>query len=144
MAMADERDAIRELIERYADAVMRRDDEAWASTWADEDAEWHLQGHPELSEVQGKAMIVASWRKRIEQFEWVVFMTQVGIIHVEEDVATVRSYTSETFGLPGGQRSAFGRYDDELVREGGAWRFRIRRFTTIARHASATRREGDA
>ena len=40
--------AIRELVYRYADAVCRRDETAWADTWA-QDGLWSLPGAPVAS-----------------------------------------------------------------------------------------------
>jgi hypothetical protein len=52
--------AIRELLESYADAVTRRDAEAWGATWA-EDAEWSLPDYPEIGTTHGREAIVAMW-----------------------------------------------------------------------------------
>jgi ketosteroid isomerase-like protein len=46
MSVEDEL-AIRALVARYADAVCRRDPDAWAATWA-EDCKWDLGGGPRL------------------------------------------------------------------------------------------------
>jgi len=47
----------------------------------------------------------------------------------------MRSYTSETYGDPaiGQPRHDHGQYDDELVKIGGAWEFRARRFRHLHR-----------
>ena len=51
--MSDEY-AIRQLVEKYADAVNRVDKEDWASTWC-EDSEWDLSSMPAVT---GKDAIV--------------------------------------------------------------------------------------
>ncbi|MDB5669058.1 MAG: hypothetical protein JWO25_17 [Alphaproteobacteria bacterium] len=129
----EDRSAIRELLETYADAVMRSDTADWAGTWSDDNAEWHIAGHPSLSEVRGKLDIVDAWWARMQQIAWIRFESSVGSIVIQGEFATVRSYASEAFGIGGETRRAFGRYDDELVREEAGWRFRVRRLTTIAR-----------
>ena len=40
-----DKEEIRNLVEKYADAVCRRDEADWASTWA-EDAVWDLSSMP--------------------------------------------------------------------------------------------------
>jgi ketosteroid isomerase-like protein len=129
----EDRAAIRELLEAYADAVIRADAADWASTWSDEDAEWQIIGHPSLSKVEGKSAIIDAWTARMQQLTWIMFSSSVGLISVNGNRATARSYTTESYGFDGRIHRAFGRYDDELVREQGAWRFRVRRLTTIAR-----------
>lgn len=54
--MSNEYVAIRELCERYVDAVNRRDAKDWGATWAP-DAVWDLGRGP----VQGRDQIVAAW-----------------------------------------------------------------------------------
>ena len=49
-----DKEEIRNLVEKYADAVNRVDKEDWASTWA-EDAVWDLSSMPP---VKGKNAIV--------------------------------------------------------------------------------------
>lgn len=120
--------AIRELFETYADAVIRRDAADWGATWA-ADARWEISG----TSYDGRAAIVARWRERVAEFDWIMFRVAIGRITVTGHDATARSYTTETFGLPGGsRRETFGRYDDDLVREDDGWRFRRRRFAVVA------------
>ena len=57
---ADDRLAIRELLDRYADGVNQRDAEIWASTWA-EDSERNMPLVPGLEAVKGKAAIVEGY-----------------------------------------------------------------------------------
>ncbi len=49
---SEDRLALRDLLDTYADAVSRADGEAWAATWT-EDAEWHLPG---LGTIKGRRM----------------------------------------------------------------------------------------
>ena len=123
----EDRIAIRETIEAYADAVFRRDGEAWAANWA-EDSVWNLAG----MEVAGKANIVALWTGAMAGFSFVAFFAQPGEIRIDGNRASVRSYTVEdlveTDGKP---RHVVGRYDDELVKEDGHWLFARRIYTIL-------------
>lgn len=60
----EERLALRELIERYADAVNRVDAQSWGDTWADDGA-WSL---PDLPEIKGRDSIVAAWSSAMQTF----------------------------------------------------------------------------
>ena len=74
--------AIRNLIETYADAVFRRDAEAWGATWA-QDATWHLMGNT----VAGRPAIVGAWSEAMKGFKFVAFFSQPGPIQINGDVA---------------------------------------------------------
>lgn len=137
-SLAD-RQEIRELIERYADAVMRFCPEDWAATWADADAEWIFVGHPQLSATYGKANIVENWTTRMAEHPPLHFQVQIGVIKTEEYSAIARSYTVETFnmGMPDA-RQVYGRYEDQLVKEANAWKFRRRCFTFLSTRGAAS------
>jgi uncharacterized protein (TIGR02246 family) len=124
----EDRLAIRELIESYADAVTRRDAEAWAATWAD-DARWLM---PALNvSLDGKPMIVSSWIDMMAQFHgpadapWAFsFVSVLGGMQVDGDRATVRSYSVEAFVDATGKTVHLkGQYDDVVVRRDGRWLF---------------------
>jgi uncharacterized protein (TIGR02246 family) len=125
----EDRIAIRELIERYADAVNRADAEAWGATWA-ADGVWSLPG---IAEVAGRDAIVAAWRAAMAQFAGVVFLAMPGAIEIDGDHATARSYTSETYEAGGTVHRDCGRYDDALARRDGQWRFTRRAFRHLHR-----------
>lgn len=120
--------AIRELLEAYADAVIRKDADDWGATWTG-DALWEIGG----GTYEGREAIVARWASRVAAFDWIMFRVSVGRIDIAGDRATVRSYTAETFGKGDApRREIFGRYDDELVRDGRDWRFQRRTFAIVA------------
>ena len=50
--------AIRDLVNRYSDAVVRRDAKAWGDTWA-ENAEWYILGNS----ICGRVEIVERWQE---------------------------------------------------------------------------------
>ncbi len=128
--MADaalERLAIRERIEAYSDAVFRHDADAWIACWAD-DAVWSLPG----AEVRGRAVIRGAWEQAMAGFKLAAFFAQPGVVEVNGHAATARVYTQEILELAdGGMRRIIGAYDDELVKEGGAWGFKSRRYRVL-------------
>lgn len=130
----EDRIAIRELIENYADAVFQRDEAAWAAAWA-ENSSWDLGG----MEVKGKANIVALWRQAMAGFPFAAFVATPGAINVSGDQATARVYATEVLGLPDGQtRRIIGQYDDTLVKENGHWLFRRRAYRILKDTTSET------
>lgn len=128
----EDRLAIRELIEAYADAVCRNDADDWAATWAD-DGVWNLPDYPDLGETRGKDAIVAMWKAAMTQYPGVVFVATPGSMQIEGDRATVRSWTSEVYDKDGVTKRDRGRYDDVCVKRGGRWLFHSRTFKNIHR-----------
>ena len=125
-----ERELIRELLERYCDAVNQRDAVAWGATWA-EDAAWELP-HLEVVGIQGREAIVAAWKEAMALFPFVNMMAQAGSIEVDGERAVMRSYTAEVAVLQDGKEiRPRGRYDDVCVKQGGEWRFQHRKFTVL-------------
>lgn len=119
--------AIRRLLEAYADAVFRRDANAWAATWA-EDGVWSLMG----AEIAGRAAIVTAWRSAMAGFPVAAFFCQPGPIRIDGDRATGRSYTNEVLKTADGAiRRVAGAYDDTFVRTTEGWRFCARRFDVL-------------
>jgi len=128
----EDRLAIRELVDSYADAVCRVDAEDWGATWA-EDAVWALPDYPELGEIKGKAAIVAMWKGAMTQYPGIVFTASVGAIEVTGDTAVVRSYTSEVYDQAGVTKRDRGRYEDVCVKQDGQWLFQSRTFKNVHR-----------
>jgi len=133
--------AIRELIEVYADAVIRRDADLWASVWA-EDAWWALPDYPGLEGFRGRDAIRAGWLQGMDAYApptdrlpGMIYIATPGAIEVEGDRATARVWTSEIFRDPasGAEIRVRGRYDDELARIDGAWAFTTRVYRQIHR-----------
>jgi ketosteroid isomerase-like protein len=140
----EDRIAVRELIESYADAVTRRDAEAWAVLWA-EDAFWSMPDLGAGVELSGKALIVSSWVEMMAQYHgpagapWAFsFVSALGGMEIAGDRAQVRSTSIEAFADATGRTLHLkGRYDDELVRRGGDWLFarRVWRLMPLEDHA---------
>lgn len=119
--------AIRQLVEAYADAVMRRDADDWAACWA-EDASWELLG----MRIEGRASIRATWEQAMQGFTFVGFFVQPGVLTVDRDAAQGRVFTNELLiDAAGGRRMSVGRYDDAYVRTPAGWRFAARRFSIL-------------
>lgn len=134
----EDRILIRELMETYAHGVMTKDPELWASTWAD-DAFWALPEFPDLGGFTGKAAIVAGWVESMKVYglanctKPMVYIVTPGTIAVDGDAARAVCYTSEIFDDPASGQTlrVRGRYDDELARIDGHWRFTRREYRTM-------------
>lgn len=128
----EDRLAIRELLETYADAVTRRDSEAWGATWA-QDAEWSLPDYPELGTTKGREAIVAMWIEAMKTYPGIMFEAWPGSIEVSGDSAVMRSYTSEVYDQDGVTMRDRGVYEDTCVKIDGKWFFKSRSFRNIHR-----------
>lgn len=125
---AEDRLAIRELLETYADAVTRHDADAWA-----EDAEWSLPDFPEIGTTTGRAAIKAMWIEAMKGFAGIMFEAWPGSIEVAGNHATMRSYTAEVYDRDGVTIRDRGVYEDECVKIDGRWLFKTRSFRNIHR-----------
>jgi len=129
---AEDRLAIRELLEIYADAVTRCDPADWGDCWV-EDSVWSMPDYPQFPDTQGKPAIVAMWVGAMKDYPGIMFEAWPGSIEVDGDRATVRSWTSEVYEQAGKVHRDRGRYEDECVKAGGRWRFARRTFRSIHR-----------
>jgi AcrR family transcriptional regulator len=121
--------ALRQLVARYCDGVIRADEATWASTWA-ENSVWSLGDKP----VTGKTNIVALWRDRIRGFVWTVQSSPQMVFDVDErrGVGTGRVTVQEQFKRTNGKvGSLLGTYHDVYVRDGRDWLFSERRLDII-------------
>ena len=122
------RDAIAELVHRYADAVVYHDRDQWSSTWSDT-ATWVLGPG---REVEGRTAIVELWSKAMAGFEAVVQNVVNGQVTFDANATTAagRWYIMEHFrradGTPG---MLLAHYDDTYVAVDGAWLFASRALT---------------
>lgn len=129
---AEDRLAIRELLEAYADAVCRCDADDWAAAWAD-DAEWSLPDYPEIGTTKGKEAVVAMWTEAMKTYPGIRFQAWPGSIEVSGNRATMRSYTSEVYDKDGMTMRDMGCYADECVKVDGRWLFASRSFRNVHR-----------
>ncbi len=123
----DDRVAIRELLERYADAVFRRDAAQWGACWA-QDGVWRLMG----MEIRGREAILSAWTQAMAGFEVAAFFVQPGALAIEGDAAHGRSWTHEVLkARDGSLRRVVGAYQDQFVKEADGWRFSARSFDLV-------------
>lgn len=128
----EDRLAIRELLDSYADAVIRNDAADWGACWA-EDCVWSMPDYPEFPKTEGRDAVVALWVEAMKHYPGVIFVAGPGSIEVEGDRAAVRSYTSEVYDQGGVTKRDRGRYDDVCVKRNGRWQFQSRIFRNIHR-----------
>jgi hypothetical protein len=126
----DDRLAIRELLDAYAEAVTLSDAAAWGALWAN-DGEWALPAETGLGTIRGREAIVAVWIEAMTQFPGVLFQAWPGSIAVNGNHAMMRSYTAESFIQDGYLIDQRGRYDDLCLKLGGAWVFQRRAFRVL-------------
>lgn len=128
----EDRIAIREVIETYADAVNRFDEALWASLWV-EDSHWDLSHYPELGIVDGKQAIVDMWRSAMPAYPQLSFTVSIGMIRVDGERAEARAYISEVYAEPGTGKDKRARacYNDGLVKRDGRWFLQSRVFAII-------------
>jgi ketosteroid isomerase-like protein len=128
----EDRIAIRELLEAYADAVSRYDAKDWGDLWA-EDSVWSLPDYPQYPDTIGKTAIVDMWVTAMADYPGIMFQAWPGSIKVDGDRALVRSWTSEVYDKDGKVHRDRGRYEDICVKVGGRWLFQTRSFQNIHR-----------
>lgn len=129
---AEDRLAIRELLDAYADAVTQRDALAWGETWA-EDASWSLPDYPEIGTTSGRTAIVAMWIEAMKPYPGIMFKAWPGSIEITGETAVVRSYTSEVYDQDGVTMRDRGAYEDTCIKHDGRWLFKSRSFRNIHR-----------
>ena len=127
MSVTDDQFEIQTLTQRYADAVMRHDADDWGATWA-ENGEWHMGPEP----IVGRDNIVTAWKGMMAGFPFAAFMVQPAIVDVDGDTAKSRTYVQESLqSADGNAFRVIGCYNDDLVKEDGAWKFAARRYTVL-------------
>ena len=126
---ADDFVGIQRLVHRYADAVVNRNRQQWAATWAD-DAVWDLgRGR----RVEGRDAIVELWGRAMGGMYAVVQTADNGDVWRRPDgVVAGRWYVTETFqrvadgGGPGDAGILRAHYDDTYTSTDGEWFFASR------------------
>lgn len=117
--------SIRTLVSRYAQAVIARDKDAWASTWS-KDGKWELLGQAP----EGRDAVVAHWELLMGGIQFVYQLAGEGSIEIDESGqrGTGRFPTVEFAKLGDGPGNLMlGTYHDVYVIEDGEWRFLSRR-----------------
>ena len=119
--------AIRDLVARSADAVVRFDAKAWIEGWA-EDARWILGG----SAAEGRDAILSRWLMVMGTIDFVAQLPEYGTLDISGDRGTGRWYVTELLWFKGGNPARIlGVYHDDYLRVDGAWRFEQRRFDVL-------------
>ena len=119
------RDHIEDLVHRYADAVVHRDGQQWAATWAS-DAVWDLGGG---RRVEGRDAIVELWHRSMARYSVVVQTVLNGTVDLDISAGTGsgRWYVQEITRRSDGETAIMlAHYDDTYVRTDGGWRFASR------------------
>jgi ketosteroid isomerase-like protein len=113
--------AIRQLVERYVDAVNQRDAEAWGACWAP-DGTWDLG--PDR-QVQGRENFVPAWKAAMAGLPMAILTVHGGVFEGREgDTARARWYISEYLrGGDGVPRFVVGCYHDQYRLIDGDWHF---------------------
>ena len=127
--LADEM-AIRDLAQRFTDAVNRRSPGELAALFA-ADGRWDVPG---VADTVGHDAIAARLTGLLGQFSFLVQLLHSGVVELHGDQATARWYLTEHGRDAEGVGALFiGSYEDDLVRDGGEWRFACRRFAFLYR-----------
>lgn len=123
----EDRFAIRELIDRYSDAVNQRDWAAFSNCFT-EDAVWDV-GAPFNFKLESRALISKIASEKISEEVYVVQTAEAVTIQVQGDGATARSTIREAVRSPGDKGiQMVGTYYDQIVRTGDGWRFKYRKY----------------
>jgi len=117
---------IRQLHARYADAVWRKDYDAFGDCFT-EDAEWRIGGRV----LHGRTEIVENLKRLMPNFDRILMTFRTPILEVGEGTATGRTYVTENnVFVDGRSGSSIGIYYEHFVDEGDRWRFTWRLFQT--------------
>jgi ketosteroid isomerase-like protein len=123
----DDRLAIRELYDTYADGGSRCDREIWLSGYA-KDARWKSP----YFDLTGIEAIGATFDQIMQGVAHTKVFTQIGSIEIEGDTAKVRMRQDECLFYEDGRTyELLGFYDDTLVRRDGRWLFKDRVYTVV-------------
>lgn len=140
-----DKEEIRSLVEKYADAVCRRDKDDWSSTWCNNSV-WNLGSIPP---VEGKEAIVNLWVQAMGGFPFVAQLIQNGTVEVNGNEANGRWYITEHLQFPekdedGDQTGMFniGVYQDKYIKENGEWLFSERHYGVIYNDGTKKRMAG--
>ena len=122
--------ALRQLIARSCDAVVRHDAAAFGACFA-ADADWLLE-----KPTNGREAIVAAFTKLMAGYRWVVQTSPNAVFEIDESVGhgTGRVLVHESYdSKKSGPGAIVGVYHDEYQRVGNTWLFAQRRLELISR-----------
>ncbi len=116
---------IRNLVSRYAQAILTRDVAAWGATWSTNGI-WELMGNAP----EGRDAVVFYWKTLMANIPFAFQLAGEGSIEVDETGrhGTGRFPTLEFTKMGDGPGTLLlGTYEDVYVVEEGEWRFAERR-----------------
>lgn len=117
---------IRQLHARYADAVWRKDLDAFADCFT-QDSEWRIAGHV----VTGREAIRGFMGQVFPGFRRILLTMRTPSLEVDGKTASARTYfTENSVKADGTPLFAIGSYYERFVDEGDRWRFSWRVFRT--------------
>jgi ketosteroid isomerase-like protein len=120
---------IRQLQQRYTDAVWRQDAEAFANLFT-EDGEWRISGRT----MKGRAEIGQTIGAILSNFNRVLITFRTPILEVGDGIASGRTYIDEKCAWKNGNTNiSIGRYYEHFVEDGGRWYFKWRLFQLLYR-----------
>jgi AcrR family transcriptional regulator len=122
--------ALRQLVARYSDGVIRNDAVAWTGTWVP-DAQWELKPGEVIA---GRDAIAAEWAKSMRGFQWVVQTPGPCVFEVNETggVGQGRVTVQERHKRKNGRTGTLlATFDDEYRRVNGHWLFARRALHVI-------------
>ncbi|WP_221792284.1 nuclear transport factor 2 family protein [Aquisediminimonas sediminicola] len=129
----EDRVAVRELYESYADAITRRDAPLWGSCWSAQ-GKWQ----PSDEAYEGRDVIVDRWIYMMKNESGLkgrntrLFQNQPAAIMIDGDSGYGWSYTNEL--IVDQQNMTYhlnGLYADRYIREDGHWMFEERIFKKV-------------
>lgn len=120
-AMLVDREAIRDLANRYAQHVWRKEVAAVVELFA-VDGELYTQ---KLPPVCGRQALLITYERILEEDEFYPFVHN-HIIEVDGDVASGTCYIDLRAVMAGERLTAWGFYEDRYVRVNGTWKFATR------------------
>lgn len=134
------REDIAEVLVRYATGIDRRDWDLFRTCFTD-DVVAEYEG---IDNWNGVEEITAFMDRAHADLGHTLHRLTNVAIEVHGDGATARSYVHAIVMTPDGQAgaSAYGFYDDELVRTADGWRIARRRFTSVHTEAISAAPEG--
>ena len=122
--------ALRQVAERYVDAVNRFDADAWGQTFAP-DGEWHLGNTAH----KGRERVVDAWSGIMKGIPNIYMHVYSGVIdEVVGDTASGRWYMGEYLNMANGTQTTNQIcYSDTYVRLDGQWYIKTRKYAAMYR-----------
>ena len=126
--LAQNKELIRDLIARFADAVTRKDPDAFGTLWA-ENGEWII-GEPMSLSVSGLDSIQTTFSRIVCKWEFFAQFANSLLIEIKGKHAKARC-TCEEYGINSRSGETYHNvalYFDEFILTPDGWRFRKREY----------------